>query len=331
VKVTVSDLTVQGNWPTSVCYDSLYGILVGGGASLLLSRSTIEQIGAYPLNGCQGGVGVDVGLAPTGQIGHAQLSDDTVETYQKNGVDIDGPGSTGDLDSLVVTGAGATPTIAQNGIQISFGATGTVEDSTITGNNYTGTGVASATGILVFGGGGSVCGIGPSSPLVKNAELSHNKLTGNDIGIALFNTDPTCTMSAGTATRDTACSNKIGNTHGYPGGVPSADANRTGWSATVGYQAGVSDTGNRDVICNNTVTGAGYAPLGATSSLPNPPPPAFVRPIDIVSIAAIDPHTYGNTFDGSPYHPHLAIGAPAVHASGRHGHPHAVPAVAHRR
>jgi hypothetical protein len=85
------------------------------------------------------------------------------------------------------------------------------------------------------------------------------------------------------------------------------------------------------VICNNAVTGAGYAQLGATSSLPNPPPPAFVRPIDIVSIAAIDPHTYGNTFDASPYHPHLAIGAPAVHASGRHRRPHAAPAVTHRR
>jgi hypothetical protein len=53
VKVTVSDLTVAGDWPTSVCYDSLYDILVGGGASLTLTGSTVEKAGAYPLNGCQ--------------------------------------------------------------------------------------------------------------------------------------------------------------------------------------------------------------------------------------------------------------------------------------
>src|SRR5271169_4654492 len=62
VKVTVSDLTVAGNWPGSVCYDSLYDILVEGGASLALTDSTVEKAGAVsPLSGCQGGVGVEVG------------------------------------------------------------------------------------------------------------------------------------------------------------------------------------------------------------------------------------------------------------------------------
>lgn len=45
------------------------------------------------------------------------------------------------------------------------------------------------------------------------------------------------------------------------------------------------------------------APLGATSSLPSGTPPAFVRPIDTVSGPAIDPLVYGNSFDGSAYHP----------------------------
>ena len=34
VNVTISDLTVEGNWPTTVCYDSLYDILAEGGAAL---------------------------------------------------------------------------------------------------------------------------------------------------------------------------------------------------------------------------------------------------------------------------------------------------------
>src|SRR5436190_704300 len=82
-----------------------------------------------------------------------------------------------------------------------------------------------------------------------------------------------------------ACFNVIENSHGYPGGHPSADANRTGWSVNpaVGFQAGVSDLGNRDEICENAISGAGYAPLGATHSLPHPLAPAFVRPVDIVT------------------------------------------------
>jgi hypothetical protein len=199
---------------------------------------------------------------------------------------------------VVVTGAGPTSAIAQNGIQISDGATGSVTGSFVSGDNYTGTALASSAGILVFGG----CG----SDLVKHASFTGNTVTGSDIGIALFNADPTCTKSATTPTDDTACYNTLQNSHGYPGGKPSADANIAGWSSTapiVGYQAGVSDTGDHDVICGNAVSGAGYAPLGATSSLPNPPPPAFVRPVDIVSVKAIAPVVYGNTFDWLPYHP----------------------------
>jgi hypothetical protein len=71
----------------------------------------------------------------------------------------------------------------------------------------------------------------------------------------------------------------------------------------VGFQAGVSDIGNRDEVCGNVINGAGYAPLGATSSLPHPPAPAFVRPVDIVTGPAMDTVTFGNIFDGRPYHP----------------------------
>jgi hypothetical protein len=114
----------------------MFGVLVGGGASLTLADSVVAQIGDFPLQGCQSGIAVD------------------------------GPGSTARITGTTVTGSGPTPTIAQNGIQISFGATGSVTGSTITGSNYTGTPQQEgyyptyATGILVYGGGGTVCGIG---------------------------------------------------------------------------------------------------------------------------------------------------------------------------
>jgi hypothetical protein len=35
--------------------------------------------------------------------------------------------------------------------------------------------------------------------------------------------------------------------------------NKTGTSSTCGYQAGISDLGNRDVLVLNSISGAGYA------------------------------------------------------------------------
>ena len=156
VHVTISRVTVKGDWPANVCNDNLYGILVEGGAGLLLSQSVVESIGANPLTsagGCQGGVGVQVGNSNTNQTGHAILGSDTVRGYQKNGITADGAGSTAFVVGSTVTGAGATPYIAQNGIQISTGARGQIFGSTISGNNYTGTGEASSTGVLLYGGG----------------------------------------------------------------------------------------------------------------------------------------------------------------------------------
>jgi hypothetical protein len=308
VSVSLSHLTVQGNWQFTSCAVQMYGILVEGGASLSLTGSVVEQVGDYPLQGCQSGVAVDAGNSVTGQIGHLAMSGDTIESYQKNGVVVDGPGSTGRISGITVHGAGPTAVIAQNGIQISIGATASVAGSTITGDNYTGTGEASSAGVLVFGGGGKVCGNGKNTPLVKNASFTRNTLINNDLGIALFNVNNECDASTRTPTRDVACYNSIRNTHGYPGGVASADANISGLVTTkygaIGDQAGVSDTGNRDVICHNYINGAGYAPRGKTSTLPNPKPPAWVRPVDLFSYAAaLKPDAYANKYDGKAYKP----------------------------
>ncbi|HEX3388058.1 MAG TPA: hypothetical protein VHT94_03370 [Streptosporangiaceae bacterium] len=200
VSVSISGVAVQGDWPADICNDNLYGILVEGGASLILAKSTVKDIGADPLTqagGCQGGVGVEAGDSNTRQVGHMTLTRDTIRGYQKNGVVADGSGSTGFVVGSTVTGAGATPYIAQNGIQISTGATGVVFDSVVSGNNYTGKGEASSAGILVYGGGASCSGGDPESGLVRRAAFLSNTLVNNDIGVALFNLNSTCAQPAG--------------------------------------------------------------------------------------------------------------------------------------
>jgi hypothetical protein len=280
VSVDISRVTLQGNWPSSVCYGSLYGVLIEGGATVSLSDSVVDQIGAYPLNGCQGGVGITV----------------------------DGPGSSARISGVTVTGDGPTGQIAQNGIQVSFGATAVVTGSVITGNNYTSTvGDTYSTGILVVGGGGSVCGLGKVSPLVKRANFSHNTLINNDVRVALFNVNSTCTKSVHTPTRDVACYNTVSNYHGYTHG-PSADANVSGFVTkkygAIGDQAGLSDSGDADVICHNAISGIGYAPRDNRHTLPNPKPPAWVRPIDLFSYApAYHASVHHNTYDGKAYKP----------------------------
>jgi len=73
--VNLAGLTIDAAWPANTCDDSLYGILVAGGATLNLTNSSIVAAGAVPLNGCQGGVGIQVGMAWTTplEIGHANL------------------------------------------------------------------------------------------------------------------------------------------------------------------------------------------------------------------------------------------------------------------
>jgi hypothetical protein len=142
----------------------------------------------------------------------------------------------------------------------------------------------------------------------ENATIKFNTLLSNDVGVALFNVDSTCSKSPRTPTRDTVCYNVIRNYHGYSGGEPSADANiagfLTGKGKLIGDQAGVSDSGNADVICYNSISGGGYRPRDKTSTLPNPAPPAWVRPIDLFSFAPpIHASVHGNKFDGKPYKP----------------------------
>ncbi|HSZ28866.1 MAG TPA: hypothetical protein VK784_03800 [Pseudonocardiaceae bacterium] len=166
--VKISGFTIQGGWPAGgYCYDSFYGVAVLGGANLVLSNSTVENIGdgSSSGSGCQGGVGIEVGLAtsPTAaDAGTATLNNDVVNTYQKNGITVDGTGSSATINDATVTGAGASTATAQNGIQISDNATGKINTGSVSGNECDDTGggcgpngltQTQACGILLFDAG----------------------------------------------------------------------------------------------------------------------------------------------------------------------------------
>jgi hypothetical protein len=190
--VAISGLALEAKWPSSTCYDSLYGILVAGGATLKATNLTVDGAGAFPINGCQGGVGIQVGMAWTTpvEVGHANLKGVTVTNYQKNGITIDGSGSSANVNTTTVTGAGPTPETAQNGIQVSNGASARIKSSTISGNECEVASCGSdaftdyqATGVLFYGA-------------AAGSRVTSSKLNENDVGAYYYSTSATQPSSA---------------------------------------------------------------------------------------------------------------------------------------
>jgi Right handed beta helix region len=178
--VTMQTLHVQGPG-TTTCGSIGYGVFVGGGATLnyLNSRVTLTRDLAPPLSGCQNGTGIRFGAAATSQVGSGSVQNSTVETFQKNGITVDNVGSNAAISGNTIIGEVPPPGIAQNGIQVSRGATATITNNTVR-NEQCGAASCgpafnqeSATAILLFNPG--------------NTTISSNTLTNSDYGIILSN------------------------------------------------------------------------------------------------------------------------------------------------
>lgn len=144
--VKITGINVEGDWAAGTCNDNLYDILASNGTNLELSDSSVLGAGASPINGCQGGTAVQIG-GPT-ESATATLSNDTVEGYQKNGIDVFGASSSATIKSVTIHGAGLTNVIAQNGIQLSYGAVAKIVRTAVDDDEYEG--AYSAGGMLVF-------------------------------------------------------------------------------------------------------------------------------------------------------------------------------------
>lgn len=218
-----------------------FGVVNNGGA-VTVENSRIHDIGESPLNGDQHGVAVYwvYGSAATGAI-----TNNTIWNYQKGGIVVNGVGSSASVSGNTVTGQGPVSYIAQNGIQIGYGATATVMRNTVSGNSYTGTSTVSG-GIIVVGG---PCPYYYGSAYTTDTQIVGNTVVNNDVGIWLTNLQADCASAPTTATNIKVVNNTISN-----------DAVTNGY----GYQAGIADQGYNDKIIHNTISGAGYDP--ATSA-----------------------------------------------------------------
>jgi hypothetical protein len=133
-----------------------FGVLVNG-ATVNTTNSSVHAIGEVSLNGSQHGNAI---VYLNGA--HGMISGNHVFNYQKNGITVSGvnadgtvpgPATSASVLNNVVTGEGHVSYIAQNGIQISYGASGTVTGNTVSGNWYTGP-TYTACGLLFYQAGG---------------------------------------------------------------------------------------------------------------------------------------------------------------------------------
>jgi len=240
-QASVTNGTIQASGLAEVCdagANRLRGVLFDGASGSItnLNVLNINQNHGAILSGCQEGNAIEArnfGSSPT--TISVVIDGNTIAGYQKTGIVVNGDAD-GSVTNNTVTGDGPQPFIAQNGIQIGFGATARVKFNTVTGNAYTGSTGDASGGVLVVAGPfyGSAYSVGD--------QVQNNTLHGNDIGVWLSQIDasenPPVTQTNVKVDHNTITNSALTN------GIP--------------YQAGVADQGNNDKIINNTISGAGY-------------------------------------------------------------------------
>jgi hypothetical protein len=185
--VSISGLTVDGiNSGISQCAPDLIGIAFQN-ASGELERIAVRNFKlTAALNGCQSGTGIFI-QSGNGGVSKVEIDHCTVHDFQKNGITADEIGTVTIIRRNVVTGIGPTTGAAQNGVQIGFGAAGSILDNVVTNNVWSpctavSTCTAVATNILVTQSdgvevSGNTAGISQVNIFVhgNNAEIERNE------------------------------------------------------------------------------------------------------------------------------------------------------------
>ena len=199
-EVTIKDLKIDGlgngnNLSTAFGAADFNGIMYlnAGGeiddVTITGIRDALNLDGS--LSGNQRGNGIVVANRD-GVSRNIEVEDSKITDFQKTGMVFDGLGLTVEVEDNTVIGGGLQPlgSPAQNGIQVSRGATGMVEDNKVSNLGY-GPDSFSATGILVF----------DSDDVVVNDNRVTMVGDSNDAGIAFVDANnPTASHNDVTAT-----------------------------------------------------------------------------------------------------------------------------------
>jgi parallel beta-helix repeat protein len=152
--VTINNLIIDGaNNHISGCGLDFIGIYYQNSSGTINHVVTRNQALSTGLHGCQSGQGIFVesGYRIPGTAA-VTVENSSVHGYQKNGITADGSGTTVTISGNDVVGQGPTTGVAENGIQVSDGATGSVYSNKVVDDVYS-PGEYGAAGILVVDAG----------------------------------------------------------------------------------------------------------------------------------------------------------------------------------
>lgn len=237
---------------------------------------------------CMGGIYAKGGLDGYGPVS-LNVTKNTVHSYKKNGITVNGPEAYGHIAMNNVQGSGpiGVPYFAQNGIQFGWGATGVVMTNTVTGNWYTGPDWA-ASGVLLFQAdgvmvqGNTIIGCSPGVaietwcwdyPTASKNRVVKNNIEGGDTGISVaawdvsvWNGSTTYTGCDPSADNNKIVNNTISATSGntgifvgtasLPGGLeytPRAYNNKIIHNTIEGFATAINETGIATKVHANVV------------------------------------------------------------------------------
>jgi hypothetical protein len=155
--VNISNLTVDG-----LGLGNINSRFIGIGyhnAGGTIDNCAIKDIRDTPISGGQHGIGVYayVDALPDRTL---NVTGCWVHGFQKGGITLNGTGLTAHATGCKIDGYGPASFIAMNGIQIGFGAAGTIASNQVSGCSYTGAQNASSAGLLLYSSTGPVTSSG---------------------------------------------------------------------------------------------------------------------------------------------------------------------------
>jgi hypothetical protein len=317
--VTVEGLTVNGALSSSsltVCGNTpqdFVGVDFQDSSGTLTSAKVVNIATSYPCNpesavyATNGWLYTGTPVANTVTVSHSTMSG-----YMKNGITCDDPWESCSILSNTVTGSGPNPNIAQNGIQVAFGAFAMVTSNTISGNDCTWSGgcgndwytATQAAGILLYD---------PAT----GTTVSSNTATLNQVGI-LFVDDGAPSNGYVGAVTVTISHNTVKESYAYgivangaPGGADKATIhantvnNKESLNPSIWGAPGILvDTGTFHVT-GNSIFGSSTA-IGSSNGASQSVPPGSLATSAIqgASESSTNPTTLyigGNSYSGDSF------------------------------
>jgi hypothetical protein len=215
--VTISHMAVDGaNDQLTGCGVDAVGIYFKNAAGVITDNAVRNVLLPPGLQGCQDGLAINVESSTATAV---TISNNSVRNYDKNGITASGPsgpnGPKVTITGNTVVGLGATTVIAQNGIQVGYGASGSIQNNYVADDIYlnppdcaSSNSCYGSSGILIWASHGIAVsgntvestqyGIVPVSWQPDGSDSDQTLITNNHIGgTQLFDAIDVCSNNNG--------------------------------------------------------------------------------------------------------------------------------------